>query len=566
MDALLPHPVHQPVRILFVLGGGSGAGPSHEARIRRLAMHLDPMQWRVEFVPGLQARDDNELRLRRLERSALAPDWPGSEDERAEIEAHLAERMAMQDLVVVFDPAPSLQAARARLTSPPPMIDGMEALAQPADAPQPRHELDWRDPGPPPAPPHETGPALEARLQRKLAEGHAAPPRLFRSFMQGGFECSTHHLRSGRRVDVIAATGHAAHAESDYRQLARMGLRTVRDGARWHLIERQPRRHDLSSWLPMARAAQATGTQVIWDLMHYGWPDDLDIWSAAFVDRLAALARTMALAWRDMTDEVPFWCPVNEISFFSWAGGDVAYMRPFAEGRGFELKVQLARAAIAAGQAVRDVDPRARLVYCEPLIAVHHDPATGHNEADARGYHNAQYQALDLISGRLWPQIGGEPGLLDIVGANYYHNNQWIHGGGKIDRDHPAYRPLADLLTELHLRYERPVFLAETGIEGDARAPWLRYVANEVARARRRGVPVEGICLYPVMNHPGWDDDRPCPNGLLTQEFRGGQRGVEPALAAEVARQVRAYALPAAEDDRAPRRPTDRRQDRTAAE
>ena len=42
------------------------------------------------------------------------------------------------------------------------------------------------------------------------------------------------------------------------------------------------------------------------------------------------------------------YCPVNEISFLSWGGGDVEYLNPFARGRGFELKVQLARAAMVA--------------------------------------------------------------------------------------------------------------------------------------------------------------------------------------------------------------------------
>jgi hypothetical protein len=35
----------------------------------------------------------------------------------------------------------------------------------------------------------------------------------------------------------------------------RHGLLTVRDGLRWHLIEREPGRYDWSSWLPMLEAA-----------------------------------------------------------------------------------------------------------------------------------------------------------------------------------------------------------------------------------------------------------------------------------------------------------------------
>ena len=62
--------------------------------------------------------------------------------------------------------------------------------------------------------------------------------------------------------------------------MAELDLRTVRDGLRWHLIETPPGHYDWSSFLPMLRAATAAGVQVIWDLCHYGWPDDIDIWSA----------------------------------------------------------------------------------------------------------------------------------------------------------------------------------------------------------------------------------------------------------------------------------------------
>jgi hypothetical protein len=55
---------------------------------------------------------------------------------------------------------------------------------------------------------------------------------LFTSFLIGGFECSTHRHQHGRRLDLVASTGHDVHAEADYRMLAEHGIRTVRDGLR----------------------------------------------------------------------------------------------------------------------------------------------------------------------------------------------------------------------------------------------------------------------------------------------------------------------------------------------
>ncbi|KQQ35004.1 glycosyl transferase family 1 [Rhizobium sp. Leaf306] len=373
-------------------------------------------------------------------------------------------------------------------------------------------------------------------LAEKSPQG---PTGIFKSFLMGGFECSTHRLRpangetTGRRLDMIAAIEHDRFAEQDYRQLAGLGIRTVRDGFRWHLIEKSGT-YDWSSVLPMIEAAQKTGTQVIWDLLHYGWPDDLDIWSPQFVDRFAAFAGACARLVRDNTSEVPFYCPVNEISFFSWGGGDAAYLNPFARGRGFELKVQLARAAIAAMEEILLVDPRARFVHCDPVINVVADQSRPFESGVAEGHRQSQFQGWDLIAGRMWPQIGGQERFLDIIGVNYYFNNQWIHGGPPIDIGHPSYKPLSRILAETYARYGKPILIAETGIEDERRGPWYRYVSDQAKRAMQSGVPFEGICLYPIANHPGWDDGRACQNGLLASSVSLGGRAVDPGLSSAI--------------------------------
>lgn len=127
----------------------------------------------------------------------------------------------------------------------------------------------------------------------------------FRSFFLGGFECSMHRLRSGKRLDLLEATRHTEFVRADYRRLQAQGICSIRSGIRWHLIEPAPYRYDFSSVLPMIRAANDTGMQVIWDICHYGWPDGLDIFRSEFVDRFAALAQAFARLLREESDAAP---------------------------------------------------------------------------------------------------------------------------------------------------------------------------------------------------------------------------------------------------------------------
>jgi hypothetical protein len=358
-----------------------------------------------------------------------------------------------------------------------------------------------------------------------------------RSFVMGGFECSSHRRRDGKRLDLIKSTRHDQFVEQDYRQLRDLGLQTVRDGLRWHLIEATPGSYDWSSFLPMLRAAVRADVQVIWDLCHYGWPDDLDIWSPAFVDRFACFAAAAARIVREESDDAPFYCPVNEISFWAWAGGEVARMNPGARDRGRLLKRQLVRAAIAATQAIRAVDPRARFVYAEPSIHVTSGTSSGKAYANAEAYRLAQFEAYDLISGRIEPELGGSPDCLDIIGANFYPENQWYLGGRTIPFGHHAYQPFRNMLVELHQRYGRPVLVTETGAEGAAKPSWLHYVCAEMRAAMARDVPLHGVCFYPILDYPGWDNDRHCDVGLLTTPDQHGRRAVCEALRDEIERQ-----------------------------
>ncbi len=358
---------------------------------------------------------------------------------------------------------------------------------------------------------------------------------LFPSFLLGGFECSTHRRRDGRRLDLIAATEHDRWAAQDYRRLAAHGIRTVRDGIRWHLIERTPGHYDWSSALPMIRAARAAGITVIWDLWHYGWPDDLDLFTPAFADRFARFAEAFARVLAAESAAVPFLAPVNEISFVAWAAGDVAYLNPFQNARGMELKVRLVRAAIAATDAVWAVSPRARIVHVDPIIHIVSDPDRPYEAESAENHRLGQFHSWDMLVGADRPDLGGAPKYLDIIGVNYYADNQWVLNGPRLTRADPRYRPLREMLAGVAGRYGRPLFIAETGAEGDDRAPWLRYVADEALAARAAGVPLHGICLYPVVDYPGWDDERHCPTGLFGYPTAGGDRPLYAPLAVALA-------------------------------
>lgn len=551
-----------PIRVLFVLACLDEGYA--EATLRHLAESLGPQGYRLDAII---CTGDVESVGSRLKAFGIDADCEPCRLSFQDTVDYLAQRLPAYDIVVSCQDVADIYPALDKLDWRPPLIEYGELISEALAGPKhftsryvatsscareaaasrmsgrKHHAMEISR-----AADDGTARQWHALFLQVLAERQAsAPPSIFSSFVQGGFECSAHVRRDGRRLDLLAATTHDQNAGADYRQLRQHGIVTVRDGLRWHLIEPCAGQYNWSSFLPMLRAARATETQIIWDLMHYGWPDGLDIWTPRFISRFARYAAAAAHLIKSETDGIPFYCPINEISYLAWAGGDAAYLNPFASGRSFELKAQLARAAIEAMQEILNVDPRARFVHCEPVINI--VGSRNGRRLEAERARQAQYQAFDMIAGTLWPQLGGEPRLLDIVGVNYYKQNQWVLGGAEIGDADPRYRPFRSLLAEVYSRYDRPLLVAETGTEADDRPGWFETIAEEVLAARRIGIPVEGICLYPIIDHVGWDDDRDCPSGLLENKFDQGERPVHHPLASSIHRMqerlsVRPFASP----------------------
>jgi beta-glucosidase/6-phospho-beta-glucosidase/beta-galactosidase len=319
----------------------------------------------------------------------------------------------------------------------------------------------------------------------------------------------------------------------DYRQCRELGLGTIRDGVRWHLVEKAPGQYDWSSWMPALEAAEQVGLQVIWDLFHYGSPDHVDQAADDFADRFTQFALAAVEVLRSVSSRPPVICPLNEINFMSWAI-EVDYFPRVGPDEVGWFKRRLIRAATGAARAIRDRWPDASIVWAEPLV---HIAPRSHRRAEVRAAEAArlgQFEAYDWIVGRAEPEFGGDPSLADLIGLNFYPHNQRYLDGPTIPMGHHEYRPLADMLVEVAERYGKPIFLSETGAEGSAKPSWLHYVCNEVREAIDRGADIRGICWYPITAYPGWDNSRHAETGLFSSIVADGSRHVDERLLEEL--------------------------------
>jgi hypothetical protein len=345
-----------------------------------------------------------------------------------------------------------------------------------------------------------------------MIPGYLPSASLFRSFWWAGYECTDQQNAFGNRVDFLTLTGHLDRLDDDYRDLVQFQIQTVREGVRWSQVETRAYQYDWRVVRHMLQRGRALGIQQIWDLCHFGYPDNLTPLHPMFARRFAAFCRAFVPVYRETYADGPLIVtPINEVSFISWLGGDVVGTVPYCTKQGLEVKTGLVRAYIEGIQAMREIDPNVVILTTEPLVSIVPPlNAAGEDRLVAQTAHDAQYQAVDMLMGRLHPELGGTPDLVNVVGVNFYYNNQWMLPTFEFlawdNQDHdPRFRPLHTLFQEVYARYGKPLALTETSHPGIDRPGWISMVGRECALARQAGVSLEGICLYPIIDRPDWD-------------------------------------------------------------
>jgi hypothetical protein len=331
---------------------------------------------------------------------------------------------------------------------------------------------------------------------------------LLSSFFLAGFESSTGYNVNGEWIDQVVATQHDVLLDEDYRRLKDIGIRAAREGIRWPLVDINGR-YDFSTIRPLLEASRRHGIEIIYDLFHFGFPSDIDLLSSEFSSRFSDYCHAVARFISESTEGTCYFTPINEPSYFSWAAGEAGLFAPHLRGRGFELKVNLVTAAITAINAIWDACPRARIVNVDSLCRVVPSLGMDDQTTEVDDFNScAVFQSWDMLSGKLYPELGGSPLHLDTIGVNYYWTNQWEAGrpGVPLSSGDPRRWSLRRLLQGVWQRYGADLIITETGHVDEMRAVWFRDLSGEIDAMLEDQLPLRGVCLYPILGMPEWHD------------------------------------------------------------
>ncbi len=339
------------------------------------------------------------------------------------------------------------------------------------------------------------------------------PTPKFKSFFMAGFECTYALTEIRKRLDMLKATMHDVYCRDDYRMLKEVGIKTVREGLSWHQID-SGGRYDFSRFEQMMQIGQEEGMQQIWDLNHFDYPHPIKYFSDDFVKRFAEYSKRAIDIIRKYQSGTLYIAPINEISFSAWIGADRGVWAPYTKGRdnGFKFKVQLVKAAIAAIKAISALDKNIRFIHIDPFMRRKAKPPASKAAINhVNDFNNiVRFEAWDMIAGKTFPEFGGEPKFLDIVGLNYYfHNQEWVLskkngslGFSAMDWGSKARISFAAMIKEVYERYQRPILISETGSYGKLRSRWWGRTLRELVEGKNLGLPICGVCAYPALDRP----------------------------------------------------------------
>jgi dTDP-4-dehydrorhamnose reductase len=370
----------------------------------------------------------------------------------------------------------------------------------------------------------------------------------------GGIECTINRIGNSYR-DQLKYTGHYDRP-GDIERFAALGITALRYPVLWE--RHQPMKDSVIDWSwaqQQLTTITANGMRPVVGLVHHGsGPSWTRLDAAGFAGALSDYAQQVAarFPWLE------YYTPVNEPLTTARFSGLYGLWYPHrTDARGFAtMLLNQLKAVVLSMQAIRRINPAAKLVQTEDIARVHSTPLLQY-QADFEN--QRRWLTFDLLCGRVnkehalwsyftWLGIGEadlaffeeHPCVPDVVGLNYYVTSEryldeslayfpaHTHGGNAFHRyaDVEAVRVgkpwgLEKLIEETWQRYRLPIAITEAHLSCDEanQMRWFKETWDACCAAAGKGIPVKAVTAWALLGAYDWDS-------LLTQYHAKYETGV----------------------------------------
>ncbi|WP_207493526.1 family 1 glycosylhydrolase [Aridibaculum aurantiacum] len=367
----------------------------------------------------------------------------------------------------------------------------------------------------------------------------------------GGIECSFNRVEDNY-MDQLQLAGHY-HRNDDIERIAELGIKALRYPVLWE--KHQPTEGGTIDWRfaeKQLHKIQQAGIEPIVGLVHHGsGPRYASFYDQTFEKGLATYAAEVAAQFPWVTH----YTPVNEPLTTARFCGLYGIWFPHGTNDTTFLKVLLAecKGTVLAMQAIRKINPAAKLVQTEDLGKTHSTPLLKY-QADFENHR--RWLSFDLLCGKVNPQhplwnylmkagitakeldfFIENPCPPDVMGINHYitserflderleHYPQHTHGGnGKHQyADVEAVRLKEEclagpkqLLLETWQRYQLPIAVTEVHLHctREEQLRWFNYVYSAAGDAKQDGADIRAVTAWAVLGSFDWCSLLTKPSGV----------------------------------------------------
>jgi dTDP-4-dehydrorhamnose reductase len=355
----------------------------------------------------------------------------------------------------------------------------------------------------------------------------------------GGIECTINRIGNTFR-DQLQYCGHYTRT-GDIEHIAGLGIRALRYPVLWE--RHQPVKGQVIDWSWTEKQLQKIGSNKITPivgLIHHGsGPAYTNLMSDNFATGLAEYAQQVVsrFPWLE------YFTPVNEPLTTARFSGLYGYWYPHhTDARSFAIMLlNQVKAIVLAMQAIRRINPAAKLVQTEDLTKIH---STDLLSYQAVFENERRWLTYDLLCGKmdqehpLWGYLLSlgikesqlfffteHPCVPDIMGLNYYVTSEryldedlaayplHTHGGNGIHTyaDVEAVRVkkpagIKKLLLEAWGRFRLPLAITEAHLHCDEteQGRWFKEIWDGCCLVMEGGVNIKAVTAWSLLGAYDW--------------------------------------------------------------